>query len=136
MKREVVSGGGRRRPGSGIFCLVLLGLTLGALGHVAVQAKKVEVALALGKEQGARNEMLAEHRHLEIELGRLKDPARLVKLAQESLGMTSQPADIRTVLIAPAPLAPPKLGPRAAGATPARAATTAAAKAAAKEGRR
>ena len=81
------------RAASGVFCLVLLGLTLGALGHVAVQAKQVEVGLLLGKERAAHDALLAERRHLEIELGRLKDPARLVKFAQEK-GMTPVPAGI------------------------------------------
>jgi hypothetical protein len=78
-----------------VFCLVLLGLTLGALAHVAVHAKQVEVGLLLGKERAAHDALLAERRHLEIELGRLKDPVRLVKFAQE-LGMTPEPEAIHT----------------------------------------
>jgi cell division protein FtsL len=76
-----------RRPGAGVFCLVLLGLTLGALGHVAVQAKKDELALLLGKERADHEALLIERRQLKIEIGRLKDPARLVKLAEGTLGM-------------------------------------------------
>jgi hypothetical protein len=88
-------GGRASRASSGVFCLVLLGLTLGALAHVAVQAKQVEVGLLLGKERAAHDALLAERRHLEIELGRLKDPARLVKFAQET-GMTAEPEAIHT----------------------------------------
>jgi hypothetical protein len=80
---------------STVFCLVLLGLTLGALAHVAVHAKQVEVGLALGKERAAHDSLLAERRHLEIELGRLKDPVRLVRMAQE-MGMTPEPEAIHT----------------------------------------
>jgi hypothetical protein len=85
------------RVSSGVFCLVLLGLTLGALAHVAVHAKQVEVGLLLGRERAAHDALLAERRHLEIELGRLKDPARLVKFAQDT-GMTPEPEAIHTDL--------------------------------------
>jgi hypothetical protein len=84
----------RRRPGSGLFCVVLLGLTLGLLAHVAVQAKQVEVGALLGRESEAHQLLENERRHLEIELGRLKDPAKLVRIAQEQLGMTDQTAAI------------------------------------------
>jgi hypothetical protein len=40
-----VGFGGRRRASSAVFLLALVGVTLAALGHVAVQAKTVEVAL-------------------------------------------------------------------------------------------
>ena len=80
-----------------LFCLVLLGLTLGALGHVAVQAKKVEVALLLGKQRALHEQLVAEQRHLMNDIGRLKEPRRLVQVAQSKLGMTPQPAAIRVL---------------------------------------
>ena len=93
-----MGAGSRRRPGNVVFCVVLLGLTLGALGHVAVQAKKVEVALLLGKEQALHDELSAEQRHLRNEIGRLKDPRRLVHIAETKLGMTPRQLAIRPVI--------------------------------------
>ena len=92
-----MGAGSRRRAGNVVFCLVLLGLTLGALGHVAVQAKKVEVALLLANEQTLHDDLLAQQRHLRNEIGRLKDPRRLVSIAQSKLGMTPRPVGIRVV---------------------------------------
>ena len=41
---DVPAAGGGRRAGTGVLCLALLGLTLGALGHVAVHARMYDVA--------------------------------------------------------------------------------------------
>jgi cell division protein FtsL len=87
----------RRRSGGALFCVLLLGLTLGALGHVAVQAQKNEVAAQLGREQAVYEALVTERRHRQIEIGRLKNPGRLVDLARARLGMTPQPAGIRVV---------------------------------------
>jgi cell division protein FtsL len=95
VSRRLFGEGRSRRASSGVFCLVLLGLTLAALGHVAVQAKKDEVAGLLGREHAVHEELQADLRHLEIEIGRLKHPERLVREAQGRLGMTPEPADIR-----------------------------------------
>jgi cell division protein FtsB len=84
----------RRRATTGVFCLVLLGLTLAALAHVAVQAKRAEVAAALGREQAANHELLDRRRHLLIEINRRKDPAVLEQVARERLGLAA-PHDIR-----------------------------------------
>jgi cell division protein FtsL len=90
-------GGLRRRAGKALFCLVLFGLTLGALAHVAVQAKKVEVALQLGRERTLNEELSTSQRHLLLEIGKLKDPRRLVNVATSKLGMTPKAADIRVI---------------------------------------
>jgi cell division protein FtsL len=82
---------------------VLLGLTVFALGHVAVQARMVEVGLKLAQEQAAHEDLLAEQRHLQLDIGRLKEPRRLVQVAKTKLGMTPQPASIRTLAPAPRP---------------------------------
>jgi cell division protein FtsL len=87
----------KRRAGNAVFLLVLLGLTLGALAHVAVQAKKVEVALQLAREGAAHEELAAQQRHLKLEIGKLKDPRRLVNVAQTRLGMTPQAAAIKVI---------------------------------------
>jgi hypothetical protein len=94
VRRPGAGGGGRRRSGTLLFCVILSGLTLGALGHVAVQAQKNEVAVKLGRAQATHEALLTERRHRQIEIGRLKNPGRLVDLARGRLGMTPQPAGI------------------------------------------
>lgn len=85
----------RRRPGTGVAFLVLLGLTLGALGHVAVHIKHLEVALALGEARRERAELEERRRNLVLEIGVLKDPTRVMEVAREKLGMgTPSAADI------------------------------------------
>jgi cell division protein FtsL len=88
----------RRRMGSGVACLVLLGATLAALGHVAVQARHFDVALSLGKEQKIQSELLEAKRRLKSEIGSLKDPARISTMARDRLKMAPVvPTDIRGV---------------------------------------
>jgi hypothetical protein len=93
--------GGRRRASSAVFVLALIGVTLAALGHVAVQAKTVEVALLLGQERARHEELIAKQRQLELEVGALKDPGRLMAEGQKR-GMVATPAAIRS--IAPPPV--------------------------------
>ena len=81
------SGDGRRRLGVGLIGLLVLGVTLGATAHVAVHAKRIEVAIALGNEERAYREMTEERRRLEIEIGMLKDPARVITIARDQLRM-------------------------------------------------
>ncbi len=83
----VESGDGRRRLGAGLVGLLVLGVTLGATAHVAVHAKRIEVAIALGKEERAFRELTEQRRNLEIEIGMLKDPARIIGIARDKLGM-------------------------------------------------
>jgi len=92
----VDSGDGRRRLSTGLVGLVVLGLTLGATAHVAVHSKRIEVAIALGKEERTYRELTLQRRHLEIEIGVLKDLARISTIAREKLGMRPpSPEDIR-----------------------------------------
>jgi cell division protein FtsL len=86
-KTVVESGDGRRRLGMGVVALVILGITAIATAHVAVHAKRIEVAIALGKEERAFRELTEQRRHLEIEIGMLKDPARIIAIARDRLGM-------------------------------------------------
>ncbi len=83
----VESGDGHRRLGTGLIGLIVLGVTLGATAHVAVHAKRIEVAIALGKEERAFRELTLQRRNLEIEIGMLKDPARVIAIARDRLGM-------------------------------------------------
>lgn len=94
----VEEGRRRRRMSAGVECLVLLGLTLAALGHVAVQAKRIEFALELGRAQGQHLELVERRRRLVSEIARLKDPGRIETIARDRLGMALPAAtDIRAV---------------------------------------
>jgi cell division protein FtsL len=94
-KAVVESGGARRRLSFGLIGLVVLGMTVGATAHVAVHSKRIEVAIALGKEERAFRELTLQRRHLEIEIGMLKDPARIIAIARDQLGMRPPaPTDI------------------------------------------
>jgi len=94
-KAVVESSGARRRLSFGLIGLIVLGVTSIATAHVAVHAKRIEVAIALGKEERAFRELTLQRRHLEIEIGMLKDPARIIAIARDQLGMRPpSPADI------------------------------------------
>jgi hypothetical protein len=86
--------GGRKRASSAVFLLALTGVTLAALGHVAVQAKTVEVALSLAAAREQHEELLAEQRRLELLVGELKDPGRLMAEGRKR-GMIATPAAVR-----------------------------------------
>jgi cell division protein FtsL len=87
--------------GAGVACLVLLGLTLAALAHVAVQARHLDVALALGKEQNLNAELLERRRRLQSDIARRKDPGLISALARERLHMAPvDPSDIRVPRLA------------------------------------
>jgi cell division protein FtsB len=95
---RVVRSRRRGRMGAGVGCLVLLGLTLAALAHVAVQARHLDVALSLGQEQKLGAELLEQRRKLESEIARLKDPGLISALARERLHMAPvDPEGIRVV---------------------------------------
>jgi cell division protein FtsL len=115
--QPVVEGNGfgkKRGIGVGGFLLALV--TAGALTHVAVRMKGIEVAYDLGRERRISTELEEQRRRLQIEIGMLKDPGRVVTLARDKLKM-APPAAGDIVRAAP-------------GALPAAAAITAAAAAA------
>jgi len=95
----------RQRASLAVISVVILGLSLGALGHVAVHAKRLEVALALGDAERVHRELSEQRRHLEIEIGMLKDPGRVIAIARDQLLMRpAAPENIRqigTTLAAP-----------------------------------
>ncbi len=87
-----------RGGSSAVLGLCLLGVTLGALAHVAVQTKTLEVALDLGREQRTQIDLGIERRRLDNELARLRDPRRLEELAKGRLQMGPPAAtDLRVV---------------------------------------
>jgi cell division protein FtsL len=91
---------GRRtqRASLAVIGFVILGLTLGALGHVAVYAKLTQVELALGAANKTHGELLTQRRNLEIEIGMLKNPERMIAIARDKLLMRpAAPEDIRII---------------------------------------
>lgn len=85
-------GGGRaRRRGATVWLVLLAIVTVGALVHVAVRLKGLEVAYELGRERRQGAELEEERRRLQIEIGVLKDPGRVVQLAREKLKMGPPP---------------------------------------------
>ena len=88
----------RRGMGAGVACFVLLGLTAAALALVAVLARHLDVALALGQEQKLQAKLLEEKRRLENDIARLKEPGRISAIARERLHMAAvDPHDIRVL---------------------------------------
>lgn len=86
------------RLGMGLIGLIVLGLTTIATLHVAVHAKRIETAIALGKEERLYRELTEQRRQLEIEKGMLRDPRRLTQLARTELGMGPvDPSNIRSL---------------------------------------
>jgi hypothetical protein len=102
----------RRRDGAGAggigvggFLLALV--TAGALMHVAVRMKGIEVAYALGKERKLNTELEEARRRLHIEIDMLKDPDRIVGLARDKLQMGPPRAGDILRGPPPAPAPPP-----------------------------
>jgi cell division protein FtsL len=90
--------GGRRGLGVGAFLLAVL--TAGAMAHVGVRMKGIEVAYDLGREKGVNKKLEEERRRLNIEIGMLKDPVRVVTFARDTLKM-GPPAPTDIVKLAP-----------------------------------
>lgn len=83
--RKIRTAGDRRGVGVGAFLLAVV--TAGALTHVAVRLKGLEVAYALGHERRVAAELEEQRRRLQIEIGMLKDPGRVVMIARDKLKM-------------------------------------------------
>lgn len=75
------------RRGAGVGAFVLAIATAGALAHVGVRLKGLEVAYDLGHERRVATEMEEQRRRLQIEIGMLKDPRRVIGIAREKLNM-------------------------------------------------
>jgi hypothetical protein len=76
-----------RLRGIGVGGFLLALVTVGALVHVGVRMKGIEVAYALGKERKLNTELEEQRRRLHIEIGMLKDPGRVVGIARDQLNM-------------------------------------------------
>lgn len=101
------------RRGLGAGGVVLAIITAGALAHVAVRIKSIEVAYALGRERHVATDLEEQRRRLQIEIGMLKDPGRVVTIARDKLKMgPPDPDAIRAIgdprsLLDTTPAAPP-----------------------------
>jgi cell division protein FtsL len=78
---------GSKREGAGVGALLLAIVTAGALAHVAVRFEGLEVAYALGRERKVGADLDEQRRRLQIEIGMLKDPNRVVTIARDQLHM-------------------------------------------------
>ncbi len=94
----IIDTSGRRGIGVGAFVLALV--TAGALVHVGVRMKGIEVAYDLGREKRVNTQLEEERRRLNIEIGMLKDPVRVVGIARDKLKM-GPPAQSDVVRLAP-----------------------------------
>ena len=114
------------RKGIGVGAFLLAVVTAGALAHVAVRIKGLEVAYALGHERKVATDLEEQRRRLQIEIGMLKDPGRVVQFARDKLKMGPPAPDAIVALGAAssltttAPLAPltPAKGSAGAKAKP------------------
>jgi hypothetical protein len=107
-----------RRRGIGVGGFVLALATAGALAHVAVRMKGIDVAYALGRERRINTELEEQRRRLNIEIGMLKDPVRVVGIARDKLAMGPPAA---SDIVRPEPgrgLGQPMAAPVAAGDKP------------------
>ena len=75
------------RGGAGVGAFALAVVTAGALAHVGVRLKSLEVAYDLARERHVASEMEEQRRRLQIEIGMLKDPRRVIAIAREKLSM-------------------------------------------------
>jgi len=75
------------RRGVGVWAFLLALCTAGALAHVAVRMHGIQIAYALGRERRTNTELEEQRRRLNIEIGMLKDPDRVIGIAREQLRM-------------------------------------------------
>jgi cell division protein FtsL len=102
----VIEGNGLgKKRGVGVWGFVLALVTAGALAHVGVRMKGIEVAYDLGRERRINTNLEEQRRRLQIEIGMLKDPGRVVTLAREKLNM-APPAAGDIVRVAPGEILP------------------------------
>jgi cell division protein FtsL len=77
----------RGRRGVGVWAFLLALVTAGALAHVAVRMRGIQIAYDLGRERRINTELEEQRRRLNIEIGMLKDPDRVIGIAREKLHM-------------------------------------------------
>ena len=83
------------RRGVGVWAFVLALVTAGALAHVAIRMRGIQIAYDLGRERRANIELEERRRSLTIEIGMLKDPGRIIGVAHDQLHMAPPaPGDV------------------------------------------
>jgi cell division protein FtsL len=93
LRRPIVTPGAVVKPdvgnrrGAGVWAFLLALCTAGALAHVAVRMHGIQIAYALGRERRSNTELEEQRRRLNIEIGMLKDPDRVIGIARETLRM-------------------------------------------------
>jgi cell division protein FtsL len=101
MARVVEASIETRNPrGIGVGAFLLALVTAGAMAHVGVRMKGIEVAYELGREKRVNKQLEEERRRLNIEIGMLKDPVRVVTFARDTLKM-GPPAPTAIVRLVP-----------------------------------
>ena len=75
------------RRGAGVWAFLLALCTVGALAHVAVRMHGIQIAYALGREGRTNTQLEEQRRRLNIEIGMLKDPDRVIGIARDKLRM-------------------------------------------------
>ena len=75
------------QKGVGVWAFSLALLTAGALAHVAVRMHGIQIAYDLGRERRTNTELEERRRRLNIEIGMLKDPGRVISIARDKLQM-------------------------------------------------
>jgi cell division protein FtsL len=75
------------QKGVGVWAFSLALLTAGALAHVAVRMHGIQIAYDLGRERRTNTELEERRRRLNIEIGMLKDPGRVIGIARDQLQM-------------------------------------------------
>jgi cell division protein FtsL len=110
--REVVRPDVGNRRGIGVWAFLLTLVTVAALLHVGVRMHGIQIAYDLGRERRINTEIEAYRRKLNIEIGMLKDPDRIIAIARDQLHM-APPAPEAVVRLAPgvALTAPPPATP-------------------------
>jgi len=93
------------RRGVGVWAFSLALLTAGALAHVAVRMRGIQIAYDLGREKRANSELLERQRSLTIEIGMLKDPGRIIELGRGKLQM-GPPAPANVIKLRPGVVLP------------------------------
>ena len=94
------------RRGAGVWAFLLALVTAGALAHVAVRMHSIQLAYDLGRERKTNTELEERRRRLNIEIGMLKDPGRIITIARDKLKM-APPDPARVVRLGPGAVQPP-----------------------------
>ncbi len=93
------------RRGVGVWAFLLVLVTAGALAHVAIRMRGIQIAYDLGRERRANTELEERRRSLTIEIGMLKDPGRIIGVAHDQLHM-GPPAPVDVVKLGPGVVLP------------------------------